>query len=70
MLDTLLDVMDLMQLETSARHAGLADVAVTPVFGPGSWRDFHLADRFLEAGREAAQAALPALAELARGGRG
>jgi NTE family protein len=66
MLDTLLEVMDLMQLETSVRHAGLADVVVTPRFGPGSWRDFHLADQFLRAGREAAEAQLGALAALAR----
>ena len=66
MLDTILEVMDLMQLETSVRHAGLAEVVVTPRFGPGSWRDFHLAEQFLDAGREAARAALPALADLAR----
>jgi len=40
MLDTLLEVMDLMQLDTSTRGAELADVPVTPLFGPGSWRDF------------------------------
>jgi NTE family protein len=66
MLDTILEVMDLMQLETSVRHAGLADVVVSPRFGPGSWRDFHLADQFLQAGREATAEQLPALAKLAR----
>ena len=65
-LDTLIEVMDLAQLETSVRDADLADVTVTPRFGPGSWRDFHLADRFLEAGREAARRQLPALESLAR----
>ena len=37
MLDTLLEVMDLSQLDSSVRHAGLADVVVTPRFGPGTW---------------------------------
>ena len=55
MLETLLEVMDLSQLDTSVRHAALADVVVTPRFGPGSWRDFELADLFLAAGREAAE---------------
>jgi NTE family protein len=66
MLDTLLEVMDLAQSEASARHAALADVVVTPRFGPGSWRDFHLADLFRDAGRRAADDALPALRTLVR----
>ncbi len=66
MLETLLEVMDLAQLDSSERHAARADVPITPLFGPCTWRDFHLADRFLEAGREAVEAALPALQALAR----
>jgi NTE family protein len=66
MLETLLEVMDLSQLDTSVRHAELADIVVTPRFGPGSWRDFHLADLFLEAGRAAADEKLPMLQSLAR----
>jgi NTE family protein len=66
MLDTMLEVMDLSQLESSVRHAELADVVVSPRFGPGSWRDFHLADLFLEAGRQAADEQLPLLHSLAR----
>ena len=66
MLKTLLEVMDLSQLDTSVRHAALADVVVTPRFGPGSWRDFELADLFLAAGREAAEAELASLRSLAR----
>jgi NTE family protein len=66
MLDTLLEVMDLAQSEASARHAAFADVVVTPRFGPGSWRDFHLADRFRDAGRLAADEALPAVRALVR----
>jgi NTE family protein len=65
-LDTLLEVMDLAQLDSSVRHAALADVVITPRFGPSTWRDFHLADHFLAAGREAARAQLPSLSALAR----
>jgi NTE family protein len=65
-LDTLLEVMDLAQVESSVRHAALADVVITPRFGPSTWRDFHLADLFLAAGREAARAQLPSLHALAR----
>jgi predicted acylesterase/phospholipase RssA len=65
-LDTILEAMDLSQLDTSARHAALADVVVTPRFGPAEWRDFHRADLFLAAGREAALAKLPALEALSR----
>ncbi len=65
-LDTILEAMDLSQLDTSARHAALADVVITPRFGPSEWRDFHRADLFLAAGREAAQAQLPALQALSR----
>ena len=64
MLDTILEAMDLSQLDTSVRHAGLADVTITPRFGPADWRDFHLADLFLEAGRAAALEQLPALQAL------
>ena len=66
MLDTLLEVMDLAQLDSSEQGAALADIPLTPRFGPGSWRDFHLADLFLAAGREAAEEQLPALRSLAR----
>ena len=66
MLDTLFEVMDLSQLDTAVRHAELADVVVTPRFGPADWRDFQLADRFLAAGRAAALEQLPALQTLCR----
>ena len=42
----------------------LADVVVTPRFGPADWRDFQLADLFLAAGRAAALEQLPALQAL------
>jgi NTE family protein len=64
MLDTILEVMDLSQLDTSIRHAALADVVITPRFGPADWRDFDLADLFLAAGRTAALEQLPALQAL------
>jgi predicted acylesterase/phospholipase RssA/CRP-like cAMP-binding protein len=64
-LDDMLEVMDLSQLSESTRHTELADVPITPRFGPGEWRDFHLADQFLAAGRAAAERQLPALAALA-----
>ena len=66
MLETLLEVMDLAQLDSSERHAARADVPITPLFGPCTWRDFHLADLFLEAGRDAGEQALPALQALAK----
>src|SRR3954470_4118936 len=66
MLDTLFEVMDLSQLDTAVRHAELADVVVTPRFGPADWRDFRLADLFLAAGRAAALEQLPALQALCR----
>ncbi len=64
-LDNLLEVMDLSQLAESVRHAELADVVITPRFGPGEWRDFHLADLYLAAGRAAAEEQLPTLRSLA-----
>lgn len=65
LLDTLLAVLDLTQLEASVRDAALADVVVTPRFGPSGWRDDDLAIRFLAAGRDAAAAALDLLAAVA-----
>ena len=65
MLDDLLEVMDLSQLAQSVHHAELADVPITPLFGPGEWRDFHLADLYLAAGRAAAERQLPTLKSLA-----
>ncbi|HEY4829816.1 MAG TPA: cyclic nucleotide-binding and patatin-like phospholipase domain-containing protein [Solirubrobacteraceae bacterium] len=65
-LDTILEAMDLSQLDTSARHAALADVVITPRFGPAEWRDFHLGDRFLDSGQTAAREQLAALRALSR----
>ncbi len=65
-LDTILEAMDLSQVDTSARHAALGDVVIAPRFGPAEWRDFQLADLFLEAGRAAASEQLPALQALSK----
>jgi predicted acylesterase/phospholipase RssA len=65
-LDTLLRTIDLAHLDSSIRHAGLADVVITPRFGPCEWQDFHLADAFIAAGRQAAEEQVPALGRLAR----
>jgi NTE family protein len=69
LLDTLLEVMDLAQYDSSIRHAAQADVVITPRFGPASWRDFHLADLFLTAGRVAAESELTCLKSLAHPNR-
>ena len=64
--DGVVEALEVAQIDAAARQAGLADVPITPRFGPGTWRHFHLADRYLAAGSAAAAAALPALAALAR----
>ena len=64
--EALVDTMELGYAHASARHAALADVAMPPQFGPSSHRDFHLADRFMAAGREEARAKLPELERLLR----
>lgn len=66
MLDTLIETLDMAQLDASVRHAALADVTVTPRFGPSTWREFDRGDRFLAAGRVAAEEQLPSLRGLAR----
>jgi NTE family protein len=68
-IDTLLEVMDLAQLDAGARQAALADLVIAPRFGPSHWRDFHLADLFLAAGRRAAEEQLPALRALTQPAR-
>jgi NTE family protein len=69
MLDVLLEVMDLGQVDSSIRSAAMADVVVTPEFGPATWRDFDLADLFLAAGRAAAEEQLAALEAFAHSPR-
>jgi predicted acylesterase/phospholipase RssA len=64
--DTVVEALEVAQIDAAARQAALADVPITPRFGPGTWRHFHLADRYLAAGAEAAEAALIELAALAQ----
>jgi len=64
--DTVVEVLQLAQLDFSASQTARADVPVTPQFGPGTWRDMHLGPLFFEAGATAAEAQLSRLAALAR----
>ncbi|HEY2383380.1 MAG TPA: patatin-like phospholipase family protein [Terriglobia bacterium] len=64
-IEALVDTMVLGYADASARHAAMADVAVTPQFGPSSYKDFDMADRFVAAGREAAHARLSMLERYA-----
>ena len=67
--DPVVESLELASHAAAAAQTGAADVPVTPVFGPGTWRDFHLADQYLAAGEEAMDKALPGLLALARPGR-
>jgi hypothetical protein len=67
MLDNLFKTLEIMQVDTSERLMRHADVPITPLFGPCSWRDFHRADQFLAAGEATAEAALPRLRGLLPG---
>jgi hypothetical protein len=60
------EVLELTQIDASARQTARADVPVTPRFGPGSWRNMQLGPQYLDAGRMTAEAALSHLAVLAR----
>jgi predicted acylesterase/phospholipase RssA len=64
--NSVVEALEVAQIEAAARQAELADVPITPLFGPGTWLHFQLADSFLAAGLEAAEAALPQLAALVR----
>ncbi len=61
MLDNLLEVMDLASSRRASATPSLPTSRSAPLFGPGEWRDFHLADQFLAAGRAAAEAQLRTL---------
>jgi hypothetical protein len=60
------EVLELAQLGASARETARADVPVTPLFGPGTWRQMELGSLFFDAGQAAAEARLPLLGKLAR----
>ena len=64
--DTVVEVLELAQLEASTRVTAQADVPITPRFGPSTWRHVRLGPRFVAAGAEAAETQLARLAALAR----
>jgi len=64
--DTVVEVLELAQFGASARDTARADVPITPLFGPGTWRQMELGGFFFDAGREAAYIQLPLLGKLAR----
>jgi hypothetical protein len=64
--DPLIESLELASLGAAAAQTAAASVPVTPRFGPGTWRDFRHADRFLAAGEEAMEQALSRLRALAR----
>ena len=64
--DTVVEVLELAQIDASARQTARADVPITPRFGPGTWRDMQLGPLFFAAGAEAAEAQLPRLGAVAR----
>lgn len=67
--DPVVESLELASHAAAAAQTAAADVPLTPVFGPGTWRDFRIADRYLAAGEEAMDGALVALAALAKPGR-
>jgi len=64
--DPVVESLELASFGAAATQTVAASVPVTPQFGPGTWRDFRYADRFLAAGEEAMEQALPGLRALAR----
>jgi NTE family protein len=66
--DPVVESLELASFSAAAAQTAAASVPVTPRFGPGTWRDFRYADRFLAAGEEAMEQALPGLRALARAG--
>ena len=64
--DTVVEVLELAQIDASARQAARADVPITPRFGPATWRDMQLGPLFFAAGAEAAETQLSRLRSLAR----
>ncbi|MGH3196966.1 MAG: patatin-like phospholipase family protein [Streptosporangiaceae bacterium] len=66
--DPVVESLELASFAAAAAQTAAASVPVTPRFGPGTWRDFRHADRFLAAGEEAMEQALSGLRALARPG--
>jgi NTE family protein len=66
--DPVVESLELASFAAAAAQTAAASVPVTPRFGPGTWRDFRHADRYLAAGEEAMEQALSGLRALARPG--
>ena len=66
--DPVIESLELASSGAAAAQTAAASVPVTPRFGPGTWRDFRHADRFLAAGEEAMEQALSGLRAQARPG--
>lgn len=60
-IDVMLETLMMLQIDTSVRQAAEADITVTPLFAPASWRDISLLSFFERAGRAAAKKSLPDL---------
>jgi NTE family protein len=67
--DPVVESLELASLGAAETQTAIATIPVTPRFGPGTWRDFRLAEQYLAAGEAAMDEALPALAALARPSR-
>jgi NTE family protein len=63
-LDTFKRCLTSAQLRIVAEEATRADVVIHPFFCESRWHDFHNFNRYLEAGRKAAEEAMPAIREL------
>jgi NTE family protein len=63
-LDTFKRCLTSAQMRLVAEESTRADVVIHPFFSESRWHDFHHFSRYLEAGRSAAEAALPAIREL------
>ena len=63
-LDTFKRCLTSAQIRLVAEEGTRADVVIHPFFSESRWHDFHNFHRYLEAGRKAAEEALPAIREL------
>ncbi len=65
-IDVYMRSMHAMQSHLAEQACTNADVVLRPVLSSGYWYDFYHPERYIRAGEEAAQAALPQLKELVR----
>ena len=63
-LDTFRRALMAAQLRLIAKEEAAADVVIHPRFTNSSWHDYENFEQYLQAGRTAAQAALPAIRGL------